>query len=220
VVVSKEEQGTEKHTKNWVHVFFCHSANVRKPRAAHQPPRFRPAPLARSPLRRVAPPPPRAPRRPRFSFHRHRSWQFLHDRLFLWELKELAPMVVPIGWNAISHIAAQLCTTNTQHVVGRVCYTANAASVEERRCPWGACLQWVLQEDQVQELQAGLLRKCPSDPLPLPTSSGKECQPLQEVHRAPLDNERVPAADAVPNPGGSALASADLPTRYCAVVCM
>jgi hypothetical protein len=45
-----------------------------------------------------------------------------------------------------------------------------------------------------------------------------ECQPLQEVHRAP--RQRVPAVDAVPNPGGSALASADLPTRYCAVVCM
>jgi hypothetical protein len=37
----------------------------------------------------------------------------------------------------------------------------------EQRYPWGASLQWALQEDQVQELQAGLLRKCPSDPLPL-----------------------------------------------------
>jgi hypothetical protein len=50
----------------------------------------------------------------------------------------------------ISHIAS--CTINIQHVVGRVCYT-NVASAEQR-CPWGACLQWVLQEDQVHELQA------------------------------------------------------------------
>jgi hypothetical protein len=39
------------------------------------------------------------------------------------------------------------CTINIQHVVGRVRYT-NAARVEQR-CPWGACLQWVLQQDQV-----------------------------------------------------------------------
>jgi hypothetical protein len=32
---------------------FGRSAHVRKPRAAHQPPRFRPAPPARSPLHRV-----------------------------------------------------------------------------------------------------------------------------------------------------------------------
>jgi hypothetical protein len=63
----------------------------------------------------------------------------------------------------ISHIAS--CTINIQHVVGRFCYT-NVASVEQRY-PWGACLQWVLQEDQVPELQAGLLRKCHSDPHPL-----------------------------------------------------
>jgi hypothetical protein len=49
----------------------------------------------------------------------------------------------------ISHITG--CTNNIQHVVGRVRYT-NVASVEQR-CPWGARRQWVLQEDQVQELQ-------------------------------------------------------------------
>jgi hypothetical protein len=72
-------------------------------------------------------------------------------------------MTVPIGMRYLTSPAVH--NQHPQHVVGRVCYT-NAASVEERY-PWGACLQWVLQEDQVQELQAGLLRKCPSDPLPL-----------------------------------------------------
>jgi hypothetical protein len=49
----------------------------------------------------------------------------------------------------ISHIIG--CTNNIQHVVGGVRYT-NAASVEQRY-PWGARRQWVLQEDQLQELQ-------------------------------------------------------------------
>jgi hypothetical protein len=43
------------------------------------------------------------------------------------------------------------CTNNIQHVAGRVRYT-NVTSVEQRH-PWGARRQWVLQQDQVQELQ-------------------------------------------------------------------
>jgi hypothetical protein len=38
-------------------------------------------------------------------------------------------MMVPIGMRYLTH--RQLCTINTQHVVGRVCYT-NVASVEQR----------------------------------------------------------------------------------------
>jgi hypothetical protein len=84
---------------------FGRSADVRKPRAAHQPPRFRPAPPCPlpSPPRRI---PPRAPRRPRSTFHRHRSWQFLQDPLFLWELKELAPVVVPIGMRYLTSLTS------------------------------------------------------------------------------------------------------------------
>jgi hypothetical protein len=58
------------------------------------------------------------------------------------------------NWNAISHSHITGGTSNIQHVVGRVRYYTNASSVEQRYAyPWGACRQWVLQEDQVQELQ-------------------------------------------------------------------
>jgi hypothetical protein len=45
-----------------------------------------------------------------------------------------------------------------------------------------------------------------------------ECGALPQVHRAP--RPQVPAADPVSCPSGSALVSADVPTRYCAAVCM
>jgi hypothetical protein len=72
------------------------------PPAPALPPRPPPCPLP-SPPRRI---PPRALRRPRSMFHRHRSWQFLQDPLFLWELKELAPMMVPIGMRYLTSLTS------------------------------------------------------------------------------------------------------------------
>jgi hypothetical protein len=62
--------------------------------------------------------------------------------------------------NNISGIVG--CTNIIRNFVRRARYT-DVASVDQRY-PRGARRQWVLQEDQVQELQAGLLRKCQPDP--------------------------------------------------------
>jgi hypothetical protein len=90
---------------------------ARAPGAPALPPRPRPrppAPLSTAPHppppHTHTPPHPRArasacpPRRPRSTFHRHRSWQFLQDPLFLWELKERAPMAASIGSNAMGYL--------------------------------------------------------------------------------------------------------------------
>jgi hypothetical protein len=121
---------------------FGRSAHVRKPRPARQPlaPALPPRPRPPAPpLSTALPPPARPPcppRLPRSTFHRHRSWQFLQDPLFMWELKELAPVMAPIGTRYASHTSRTSCTNNIQHVVGRARYT-NVASVEQH-CPWGA----------------------------------------------------------------------------------